>query len=86
MSEFTVVGLVGVALLLVLLFTRMAVAYIMALVGFLGYSYLTNFQAGLMLPFAGYLQRILILQPDPHSPVHLHGLYRVFRGHQHPPL
>ena len=46
MSEFTMVGIIGVFLLLALLFTRMPVAYVMALVGFLGFSYLTNFQAG----------------------------------------
>lgn len=49
MSEFMIVGFIGIGLLLVLLFTRMPVAYVMALVGFLGYSYLTNFQAGLKL-------------------------------------
>lgn len=43
------VGFIGIGLLLVLLFTRMPVAYIMALIGFLGFSYLTNFQAGLNL-------------------------------------
>lgn len=49
MSESMLVGFAGIGLLLVLLFTRMPVAYVMALVGFLGFSYLTNFQAGLTL-------------------------------------
>lgn len=47
MSEFTLVGLIGIAVLLLIFFTRMPVAYVMALVGFLGYSYLTNLEAGL---------------------------------------
>lgn len=49
MSESMLVGFIGIALLLALFFTRMPVAYVMALVGFLGYSYLTNFNAGLKL-------------------------------------
>jgi tripartite ATP-independent transporter DctM subunit len=49
MSEFTLVGIIGIVLLIVMLFTRMSVAYIMAFVGFVGYSYLTNLKAGLRL-------------------------------------
>ncbi|VBB47432.1 TRAP-type C4-dicarboxylate transport system, large permease component [uncultured Desulfatiglans sp.] len=49
MSDFTLVGIIGIVLLLVLFFTRMAVAYVMAIVGFLGYSYLTNLRAGMKL-------------------------------------
>lgn len=49
MSEFTIVGIIGILLLIILFFTRMAVAYVMAIVGFLGYSYLTNLKAGMKL-------------------------------------
>lgn len=49
MSEFTIVGLVGIGVLLLLFFTRLAVAYAMAIVGFAGYWYLTNMQATLTL-------------------------------------
>lgn len=49
MNEFTMVGIIGIIIFIILLFTRMAVAYTMVLVGFLGYSYLTNLKAGLRL-------------------------------------
>ncbi|GAB6143282.1 TRAP transporter large permease [Desulfocicer niacini] len=49
MSQFMITGYVGIFLLLALFFTRMPVAYVMALVGFLGYSFLTNINAGLMI-------------------------------------
>jgi C4-dicarboxylate transporter, DctM subunit len=47
MNEYTIVGIIGISFLIVMLFSRMAVAYVMALVGFIGYSYLTNLQVGL---------------------------------------
>ena len=49
MSEYTIVGIIGIFFLIVMLFSRMAVAYVMAFVGFIGYSYLTNLQVGLRL-------------------------------------
>ena len=49
MSESMIVGFIGIAFFLVMMFTRMPVAYVMALVGFLGFSYLTNWGAGLKL-------------------------------------
>lgn len=49
MNEYTFVGIVGIVMMLALFFTRMPVAYVMALVGFFGYSYLTNYKSGLML-------------------------------------
>lgn len=49
MSESMLVGFIGIGLLLVLMFTRMPVAYVMALVGFLGFGYLATFQASLTL-------------------------------------
>lgn len=47
MSEFLTVGIVGITVLIALFFTGMPVAYVMSIVGFLGYSYLTNWEAGL---------------------------------------
>lgn len=47
MSEFLIVGIVGITVLITLFFTGMPVAYVMSIVGFLGYSYLTNWEAGL---------------------------------------
>ena len=49
MNEFTLAGVIGIAVLIILFFSRMPVAYVMGLVGFLGYSYLANFSAGLKL-------------------------------------
>lgn len=45
----TTIGLLGTVLLLVLFFTRMPVAYVMTLVGFLGFSYIRSLNAGLNL-------------------------------------
>ncbi len=49
MPESMIIGLLGIVLLLVLMFLRLPVAYCMTVVGFLGFSYLTNFNAGLNL-------------------------------------
>ena len=49
MSEFTLVGLIGIVVLILFFVTRIAVAYAMAIVGFLGYWYLTNINAALAL-------------------------------------
>jgi tripartite ATP-independent transporter DctM subunit len=49
MSEFTLAGLIGIATLICLFFTRMPVAYVMGVVGFVGYSHLASFSAGLKL-------------------------------------
>lgn len=49
MSEYMIAGFIGIGILLLLLFTRMPVAYAMSLVGFLGYSHLTSLNAGLKL-------------------------------------
>jgi tripartite ATP-independent transporter DctM subunit len=49
MSEFTLVGLIGIAVLILIFFTRLFVAYAMAIVGFVGYWYLTNLQSALTL-------------------------------------
>jgi tripartite ATP-independent transporter DctM subunit len=43
------VGIIGIALLVFLFLLRMPVAFAMAFVGFLGFSYLGSFQAGLKL-------------------------------------
>ncbi len=45
----TLIGIIGIVLMIVIFFSRMPVAYVMAIVGFLGFSYLTSFHAGLKL-------------------------------------
>ncbi len=45
----TVVGIIGILILIVFLFTRMPVGFAMAFVGFVGFSYVVNFKAGLSL-------------------------------------
>lgn len=45
--DFTTTGLVGLAVLIVLLFSRMPVGFVMALIGVAGFGYLTNAEAGL---------------------------------------
>lgn len=49
MNEFTLVGIIGILALILFFVTRIAVAYAMAIVGFLGYWYLTNINAALAL-------------------------------------
>ncbi|MDY7001258.1 MAG: TRAP transporter large permease [Thermodesulfobacteriota bacterium] len=48
MSTATI-GVIGIAVMLILFMTRMPVAYVMALVGFIGFSLLTSFKGGLNL-------------------------------------
>ncbi len=45
----TWIGIIGIALMIAIFFSRMPVAYVMAIVGFLGFSHLTSFNAGLKL-------------------------------------
>jgi tripartite ATP-independent transporter DctM subunit len=45
----TTVGLIGLAILVIALFSRMPVGFVMALVGFLGFSYLVSLEGGLRL-------------------------------------
>jgi len=45
----TTVGLIGRVLLVVLLFSRMPVGFVMALLGFVGFSYMVSFEAGISL-------------------------------------
>jgi len=45
----TWIGIIGIALMIAIFFSRMPVAYVMAIVGFLGFSHLTSFSAGLKL-------------------------------------
>jgi C4-dicarboxylate transporter DctM subunit len=42
-------GLIGLAILVILLFSRMPVGFVMALVGFLGFSYLVSLEGGLRI-------------------------------------
>lgn len=48
MTSLTV-GLIGIGILLILLFSRMPIGFVMALVGFVGFAYLTDFEAALGL-------------------------------------
>ncbi len=48
MSAATI-GLIGIVILVALFFTRMPVAYVMTLVGFLGFSYIISLQSGCKL-------------------------------------
>ena len=45
----TLVGIVGICLMVIVFFTRMPVAYVMALLGFLGFSYMISIPGGLAL-------------------------------------
>jgi C4-dicarboxylate transporter DctM subunit len=48
MSPITV-GLIGLVILVIVLFSRMPVGFVMALVGFLGFTYMVSLEAGLRL-------------------------------------
>ena len=43
------VGIIGLIVLVIVLFSRMPVGFVMALLGFLGFSYMVSFEAGLSL-------------------------------------
>jgi len=45
----SMIGVLGIVLLVAIFFTRMPVAYVMTLVGFLGFSYIVSLQAGMKL-------------------------------------
>jgi tripartite ATP-independent transporter DctM subunit len=45
----TTVGLIGLVILIILLFSRMPVGFVMALLGFVGFSYLVSLEGGLRL-------------------------------------
>ncbi|MDY6880810.1 MAG: TRAP transporter large permease [Desulfatiglans sp.] len=47
--SLTTIGLIGVIILILLLFSKMPVGFVMGLLGFLGFSYVVNLQAGLNL-------------------------------------
>ncbi|VBB41497.1 TRAP transporter, DctM subunit [uncultured Desulfatiglans sp.] len=47
--SLTTIGIIGLCLLVVLLFSRMPVGFVMGFLGFLGFSYVVNVQAGLTL-------------------------------------
>lgn len=47
--SLTTIGIIGLCLLVVLLFSRMPVGFVMGFLGLLGFSYVVNFQAGLTL-------------------------------------
>ncbi len=45
----TVIGIIGIVVLIIFLFSRMPVGFVMALIGFVGFSYMVDLQAGLSL-------------------------------------
>lgn len=47
--SLTTIGIIGVILLIILLFSKMPVGFVMALLGFLGFSYVVALDAGLSL-------------------------------------
>ncbi len=47
--SLTAIGIIGIVLLVILLFSNMPVGFVMAFLGFLGFSYVVNFTAGLNL-------------------------------------
>lgn len=47
--SLTATGVIGIAILIILLFSNMPVGFVMGFVGFLGFSYVVNVEAGLAL-------------------------------------
>lgn len=47
--SLTTIGIIGIVVLVIMLFSKMPVGFVMALVGFLGFSYVVNLKAGLSL-------------------------------------
>jgi len=47
--SLTAIGVIGIAILIVLLFSNMPVGFVMGFLGFLGFSYVVNLEAGLAL-------------------------------------
>ena len=47
--SMTTIGIIGIVLLIIGLFSRMPVGFVMALLGLAGFSYVVNFDAGLNL-------------------------------------
>jgi len=47
--SLTTIGIIGIVILIILLFSQMPVGFVMAFVGLFGFSYVVNFSAGLSL-------------------------------------
>jgi len=47
--SLTTIGIIGLVILVILLFSKMPVGFVMALLGFVGFSYVVNLHAGLSL-------------------------------------
>jgi C4-dicarboxylate transporter, DctM subunit len=47
--SLTTIGIIGIAILVILLFSKMPVGFVMAFVGLFGFSYVVNYSAGLSL-------------------------------------
>lgn len=52
----TQIGILGIVIMVLVFMTRMPVAYVMAIIGFLGFSTLTSFKAGLNLMARDYYE------------------------------
>jgi len=53
----TLIGIIGIVVMLAMFMTRMPVAYVMTLVGFVGFSSMISLQGGLSLLPAAYTKR-----------------------------
>jgi len=58
----TTIGIIGISIMILIFFSRMPVAYVMTMIGFVGFSIMISFKGGLNL-----------LSPDHHPPVYFHG-------------
>ena len=47
--SLTTIGIIGLIVLIILLFSKMPVGFVMAFLGFLGFSYIVTINAGLSL-------------------------------------
>ena len=47
--SLTAIGVIGIAILIILLFSDMPVGFVMGFLGFLGFSYVVNVEAGMAL-------------------------------------
>ena len=82
----TLVGVIGIIVLVLVFFSRMPVAYVMTMIGFLGFSFLVSGSAGLKLLardfFEVYSSYGLTIIPL----FILMGQVALQRRHQPPPL
>ena len=81
----TTVGLIGLVILVILLFSRMPVGFVMALVGFVGFSYLVSLEAGLRVFAKDVFDIFGSCDIFPHiQREYFFGIDAFFDGRQHP--